>query len=80
MVRSQALAGEILFFCQDEATKAALVIAGAEPWNIYAREELRILCEQNRIAPLSVTELRKLHDIKRAFNAKVAPEDFKRSD
>ncbi len=77
MVRSQALDGEILFFCQDEHTKAALEEAGAEPWSIYTRDELRILCEQNRIAPISDAELRKLHDIKCTFNARITSEDFK---
>ena len=63
--------GEILFFCQDEQTKAALHEAGAEEWAIYTRDELRILCEQNRIAPLSQAELRKVHEIKKTFNARI---------
>jgi hypothetical protein len=58
-------------------TKAALQNAGTEPWSIYARDELRILCEQNRIAPISNAELRKLHEIKRTFNAKITSEDLK---
>jgi hypothetical protein len=74
MVRSQALDGEILFFCQDEHTRAALVEAGAAEWGIYTKDELRILCEQNRTAPLSPQELRKLHDIKKTFNARISPE------
>jgi hypothetical protein len=70
-VRSQALEGEILFFCQDEQTKAALVKAGAEEWSIYTKAELQILSEQNRIAPLSPGELRKVHEIKKTFDAKI---------
>jgi hypothetical protein len=72
MVRSQALDGAILFFCQDEATRAALVQAGAEEWSIYTKDELRILCEQNRVAPLSPAELRKVHEIKRTFRSRIA--------
>ena len=76
MVDSKAV-GELLFFCADEPTKAALLDAGAEEWAIYTRDELKILCEQNRIAPISADELRKIHKIKRTFNAHIAPEDFK---
>jgi hypothetical protein len=71
MVYSQTL-GETIFFCQDEATKEALVEAGAEPWSVYTRDELQILVAQNRVAPLSDDELRKVHDIKRTFNARIA--------
>jgi hypothetical protein len=70
MVYSKAIE-ETVFFCQDEDTKAALVQAGADEWSIYTRSELRILCEQNRIAPLSATELKHLHQIKRTFNARI---------
>jgi hypothetical protein len=63
---------ETVFFCQDEATKTALVEAGAEEWSIYTRTELRILCEQNRVAPLSPDELRKVHEIKRTFHGRIA--------
>ena len=76
MVHSRAL-DEILFFCADEPTKAALLEGGADEWAIYTRDELKVLCEQNRIAPLSTTELRQLHDIKRSFNARITPNDFK---
>jgi hypothetical protein len=69
---SQTL-GETIFFCQDEATKAALQNAGTAEWSIYTRDELRILCEQNRIAPISATELQTFHQIKRTFNARIAP-------
>jgi hypothetical protein len=72
MVRSEALDGEILFFCQDEHTRTALVDAGASAWSIYTRDELRILCEQNRTAPLSQDELRKLQEIKRTLGARIA--------
>ena len=71
MVFSQILE-ETIFFCQDEDTKAALVQAGAEEWSIYTCSELRILCEQNRVAPLSPDELRKVHEIKRTFNGRIA--------
>jgi hypothetical protein len=67
MVFSEAL-GETIFFCEDERTKEALIQAGASEWSIYTRDELRILIAQNRIAPLSVAELRKLHQIKLGFN------------
>ena len=70
MVFSEAL-GETIFFCRDEDTKATLIEAGAEPWSIYTTDELRILVVQNRIAPLSVAELRKLHEAKRRFNGRV---------
>ena len=64
MVFSETL-GETAFFCADEVTRAALIEAGANSFSIYTRDELRILCEQNRIAPISIAELRKVHEIKR---------------
>jgi len=70
MVYSQAL-GETVFFCEDEDTKASLVEAGASEWSIYTKAELRILVAQNRIAPLTDQELRTLHSIKGAFNARI---------
>ena len=63
---------ETIFFCEDEDTKEALVEDGAEPWSIYTRDELRILVAQNRVAPLSDDELRKVHQIKRTFGARIA--------
>ena len=63
--------GEDLLFCRDEDTKAALTQAGAEPWSVYTRDELRILVAQNRIKPLTEAELRKVHDIKRTFGARI---------
>ena len=63
--------GETIFFCEDGDTKAALVEAGAEPWSIYTRAELRTLCVQNRVAPLTAAELRKVHEIKRSFNVRI---------
>jgi hypothetical protein len=71
MVYSQILE-ETVFFCSDDDTRTALVQAGAEEWSIYTRAELRILCEQNRVAPLSPDELRKVHEIKRTFNGRIA--------
>ena len=70
MVDSQILE-ETVFFCEDEDTKAALVQAGAEEWSIYTKDELRVLVAQNRVAPLSPDELRKVHEIKRTFNARI---------
>jgi hypothetical protein len=63
--------GETILFCEDEDTKAALVEAGAQKWSIYTRAELRILCEQNRIAPLTQAELAKLNAIKRTFRGTI---------
>jgi hypothetical protein len=77
MLRSRALDGEILFFCQDEATKVALVEAGADSFSIYTKTELKVLCEQNRITPISQVELRKLHELKKTFDARITSEDFK---
>jgi hypothetical protein len=70
MVFSESL-GETILFCQDEATRAALIEAGAEPWSIYTRSELQTLCEANRVAPLSPDELRKVHEIKRTFSGRI---------
>ena len=70
MVDSKAL-GASVFFCEDEAVKAALVEAGAEEWSIYTKDELRVLVAQNRIAPLSPDELRKVHEIKRTFSGRI---------
>jgi len=71
MVFSETLEQDV-FFVEDEPTKAALIEAGAEEWSIYTRDELRILCEQNRVAPLSPDELRKVYEIKRTFNGRIA--------
>jgi hypothetical protein len=64
---------ETIFFCQDEATKADLVQAGADEFAIYTKDELRILVAQNRVAPISADELRKVHEIKKTFNARITP-------
>jgi hypothetical protein len=71
MVESKALGGEVIFFCEDEATKAALVEAGALALSIYTRDELQILLEQNRIKPFTQGELLKLHELKRTFNTRI---------
>jgi hypothetical protein len=71
MFFSEAL-GETIFFCEEGPTKEALLEAGAEPWSLYTRDELRILVAQNRIKPLTKAELTKLHDIKRTFGARIA--------
>jgi hypothetical protein len=70
---SEAL-GEMVFFCEDEETKCALVEAGASPWSIYTREELSVLSAQNRTAPLRAAELRNLHALKRTFEARLGVE------
>jgi hypothetical protein len=70
MAHSETL-GETIFFCEDEDTKTALVEAGADEWSIYTKDELRTLCEQNRVAPLSPAELRKVHEIKRTFSGRI---------
>jgi hypothetical protein len=70
MVSSQIL-NETIIFCEDEDTRAALVEAGAEPWTIYTRAELQTLCAQNRVAPLTAAELRRVHEIKRAFDGRI---------
>jgi len=70
MAYSAAL-GETIFLSEDEDTKAALVEAGADSFSIYTKAELRLLCEQNRIAPLGTSELRKLHEIKRTFQGRI---------
>ena len=70
MVDSQIL-GETIFFAEDEATRGALVQAGASEWSIYTRAELQTLCVQNRVAPLTAAELRKVHEIKRAFSGRI---------
>jgi hypothetical protein len=74
MVESKALRGELVFFYEDEDTKAALVEAGAPASDIYTREELRILCEQNRNKPFTQPDLVKLHEIKRSLGARIVPE------
>jgi hypothetical protein len=64
--------GETVFFCEDEETCDALIRAGASEWSIYTKAELRTLCAQNRVAPLSDAELRKVHELKRTFDARIA--------
>jgi len=65
---------ETVFLCEDEATKAALVEAGADEWSIYIiKDELRILVAQNRAQPFLPDELCKLHKLKRTFHGRIAP-------
>jgi hypothetical protein len=59
---------ETIFLCQDEATKAALIEAGADSWSIYTRPELQVLVENNRVKPFFPDELIRLHAAKRTFN------------
>jgi hypothetical protein len=70
MVFSETL-NETVVFCEDEATRAALVEAGAESWSIYTRAELQILVAYNRAKPFLPDELIRLHQAKRAFNARM---------
>jgi hypothetical protein len=70
MVESETLQGTI-FFCKDEATKAALVEAGGDEWSIYTRDELRVLVAHSRTQPFTPSELRRLHEAKRQFTAMV---------
>jgi len=63
---------ETIFLCQGEDTKTTLIEAGAEPWSVYTRAELQILVARNRIMPLTQAELRKVHEIKRTFGARIA--------
>jgi hypothetical protein len=70
-VHSERL-GEDLLFCQDEDTKATLIEAGAEPWSIYTLDELQTLVAQNRVAPLSEDDLKKVHTLKRTFGARIS--------
>jgi len=64
--------GDKVFFCKDEAANAVVVGSGASDWQIYTKAELRTLCAQNRVAPISSTELRKLHEIKRTFQGRIS--------
>jgi hypothetical protein len=70
MVFSQIL-GETILFCQDEDTRGALAEAGAEPGCIYTREELRVLVEHHKRAPITAAELLRVHGTRRAFNGKL---------
>jgi len=69
IVESQIL-GETIFFCADDDTRPALIEAGADEFSIYTRDELRVLVEHNRLAPLTAAELRKVHEIKRTFHGR----------
>jgi hypothetical protein len=69
MVFSESLA-DTVFFCEDEATRAALVEAGAAQFSIYTKDELRVLVAQNRAKPFLPDELCKLHTLKRTFNGR----------
>ena len=71
---SSQILNETIFFCEDEATKAALVQFGAESWSIYTKDELRILVANNRAKPFLPNELFKLHALKKTFKAKVTGE------
>jgi hypothetical protein len=74
MVDSQIL-GETIFFAEDEDARVALVEAGAEPWSIYTKDELRVLVAQNRAKPFLPDELCRLHEIKRTFHGRIATDN-----
>ena len=63
---------ETIFFCEDEAAKTALVEAGAEPWSIYTKDELRVLIAHNRVKPFLPDELCQLHKLKRTFSGRIS--------
>jgi len=66
IVKSTVL-GTTLLFVPDEATKQAVVIAGADAGGIYTRRELGALVA-HRATP---KELRLIHQAKQQFNGKV---------
>jgi len=70
MVYSEALQ-DTIFFCEDEATEAALVEAGADEWSIYTKKELRLLIEQHRRKPITAAELLQFHRAKRTFCVRI---------
>jgi|SRR4029453_17457758 hypothetical protein len=70
MAYSQIL-GETIFFCEDEDTKAALMEAGADPWSIYKKDELRVLEAHNRARPFIPNELLKLHEIRKTLHGRI---------
>jgi hypothetical protein len=63
--------GETVYFCEDEATKTALVEAGADEFSIYTRDELRVLVAHNRAKPFLPDELCKLHEIRKTFHGRI---------
>jgi hypothetical protein len=76
LVDSEAV-GELLFFCEDDQTRTALIEAGAQDDDvIYTRDELQILIEHNRARPFVPNELIALHDAKKVFSAKVTRNDL----
>ena len=46
----------------------------SNPEVVYTAEELRILQEHHRRVPFSAEELRRLKEIKKIFNARIAPQ------
>lgn len=74
IVDSKAL-GESVFFCDDDNTKAALIEAGADPWSVYTRDELRILVAHNRAKPFIPEELCRLHEIRKAFRGRIGTDN-----
>jgi hypothetical protein len=73
---SKAL-GELIFFCEDDETKQALIDHGARVDDvIYTRVELEILIEHNRARAFVPNELLLLHNAKKLFNAKITRDDL----
>jgi hypothetical protein len=72
MVFSEMLQ-EIIFFCEDEAAKAALVEGGADVWSVYTKDELRVLIDNDRAQRFLPDELCKMHKLKRTFHGRIAP-------
>jgi hypothetical protein len=70
MVYSETLQ-ETIFLCENEATEAALIEAGADAWSIYTRAELQVLIAHHRAKPFVPGELLRLHQGKRTFNARI---------
>jgi hypothetical protein len=62
---------ERIFFCEDNATRDALVESGADEGAIYTRSELEILVAQNRVKPFLPDELCKIHAIKKTFSGRI---------
>lgn len=69
IVRSEALAGTVLFWAADETTKEALVAAGAAPGMVYTPEELKVLVNRR----ISAAELPAIHHAKRTFDGRISP-------
>jgi len=45
--------------------------AGADPWSIYTKDELRVLVAHNRARPFIPDALCKLHEIRKTFHGRI---------